>query len=150
QMIKNEVNKILTEYNNNISVNFKITGINVTIAVKDGLELAKRTFNSKLGIVDGISIIGTSGVLRPFSKEAFLGSIKKEIEVAIAVGGRTLVINSGAKSEKAIKEYVKKIRSDDKKPELPMQSFIHYGNFIGDTIVIASSLGINEIILGIM
>ncbi|MEF9985898.1 MAG: cobalt-precorrin-5B (C(1))-methyltransferase CbiD [Bacteroidales bacterium] len=150
QMIKNEVNKILTEYNNNILVNFKITGINVTIAVKDGLELAKRTFNSKLGIVDGISIIGTSGVVRPFSKEAFLGSIKKEIEVAIAVGGRTLVINSGAKSEKAIKEYVKKIRSDDKKPELPMQSFIHYGNFIGDTIVIASSLGINEIILGIM
>ena len=46
-------------------------GLDVTISVPGGKELAQRTFNPKLGIVDGISIIGTSGIVRPFSSEAF-------------------------------------------------------------------------------
>lgn len=144
KMIENEIHHLLEQST------LSISRVDVTISVPGGEELAKKTFNPKLGVVGGISIIGTSGVVRPFSKEAFLDSIKKEIEVAIAVGGKTLVINSGAKSEKAIWEYVQTLRQREGKPELAPQSFIHYGNFIGETISIAASLGVTEIIMGIM
>lgn len=154
KMIENEIGNILAEYSScsgsGLPSCFSIARINVTISVPGGRELAAKTFNPKLGIVDGISIIGTSGVVKPFSQEAFLNSIKKEIEVAIAVGGKTLVINSGAKSERAIQEYVRDLRREEGKQPLLAQSFIHYGNFIGDTISIASSLGVTEIIMGIM
>ena len=74
----------------------KISSIWVTVSVEHGEELAKRTFNPKLGIVGGISIIGTSGIVRPFSSEAFVASIRKEVQVAKAVGCSQLVINSRA------------------------------------------------------
>ena len=141
KMIYKELSELLPNNSNKV---------NVTISVKDGAELAKRTFNPKLGVVGGISIIGTSGVIKPFSREAFLDSIKKEIEVAIAVGGNILVINSGAKSEQAVKKIVNTQRELMKLQALAEQSFIHYGNFIGETIKLANSLGIKELIMGIM
>ena len=94
----------------------------VTVSVPGGEELAKRTFNPKLGIIGGISIIGTSGIVRPFSSDAFIASIRKEASVAKAIGCETLVINSGAKSER----YLRSLYAP-----LPPQSFVHYGNFIG-------------------
>ena len=116
-------------------------GLDVTISVTGGRELAKRTFNPKLGVVDGISIIGTSGIVRPFSNEAFVESIRREIEVAIAVGSPMLVINSGAKSEAFLKA---------RYPELPPQAFVHYGNAIGETLKIAAELKVGKVVMGIM
>lgn len=118
----------------------------VTLSVPGGEALAMRTFNPKLGIVGGISIIGTSGIVRPFSTEAFLASIRKEAEVAKAVGCQKLVINSGAKSERFLKNH---LAGQGEEP-LAAQAFIHYGNFIGETVRIASTLGFREVILGIM
>ena len=69
----------------------KIKEVVVTISVPGGKELAARTFNPKLGIVGGISIIGTSGIVRPFSNDAFIASIRKEAEVAKAIGCSRLV-----------------------------------------------------------
>ena len=116
-------------------------GLDVTISVPDGRELAKRTFNPKLGIVDGISIIGTSGIVRPFSSEAFVEAIRRGIEVAQALGCTHLVINSGAKSERYLKiEF----------PDLLPQAFVHFGNFIGETLRIADELHIPEVTMGIM
>ena len=118
----------------------------VTISVPGGQALAARTFNPKLGIVGGISIIGTSGIVRPFSNEAFIASIRKEAEVAKAIGCSRLVINSGAKSERFLKaDLAGKLCG-----ELPPQMFIHYGNFIGETLKIASELHFKEVIIGIM
>lgn len=116
-------------------------GLDVTLSVPGGKELARRTFNPKLGIVDGISIIGTSGIVRPFSSEAFVEAIRREVEVCVAIGSPRLVINSGAKSERFVKkEY----------PELPAQAFVHYGNFIGETLKIAADLKIAAVTMGIM
>lgn len=120
--------------------------ITVTLSVPEGETLASRTFNPKLGIVGGISIIGTSGIVRPFSSEAFIASIRKEAEVAKAIGCQTLVLNSGAKSERFIKTYI----ADSLTAPLPPQAYIHYGNFIGETLKIASDLGFPRLILGIM
>lgn len=116
-------------------------GLDVTISVPGGRELACRTFNPKLGIVDGISIIGTSGIVRPFSNEAFVEAIRREIEVAVAVGTPMLVINSGAKSEAFLKARF---------PDLPPQAFVHYGNFIGETLKIAADLLVPQVTMGIM
>ena len=116
-------------------------GLDVEISVPQGRELAKRTFNPRLGIVDGISIIGTSGVVRPFSNEAFVDAIRRQIEVCKAIGSPRLVINSGAKSEEAIqKRYAC----------LPPQAFVHYGNFIGETLKIALEQQIPYVTLGLM
>lgn len=124
----------------------KIKEVVVTISVPGGKELAARTFNPKLGIVGGISIIGTSGIVRPFSNDAFIASIRKEAEVAKAIGCSRLVINSGAKSERFLKAYLVERFSE----ELPPQMFVHYGNFIGETLKIAAELQFDEVIMGIM
>lgn len=116
-------------------------GLDVIISVPGGEELARRTFNPKLGIEGGISIIGTSGVVRPFSSEAFVDAIRREVEVCKALGCSRLVINSGARSERFLKkEY----------PELPPQAFVHFGNFIGETLRIADNVGMKRVTLGIM
>lgn len=113
----------------------------VTIIVPDGQEVARKTFNPRLGIVGGISIIGVSGIVKPFSEEAFINSIRKCMEVAKASGTDRVVINSGAKSER----YVRTLY-----PSLPYQAFVEYGNYIGETLKIAEENGIGHIILGVM
>lgn len=144
KMMTEELTSVLEEYRQSISNHTKTTeacGLIVTISVPGGEELAARTFNPKLGIVGGISIIGTSGIVRPFSTDAFIASIRKETEVAKAIGCTTLIVNSGAKSERYLKA---------RYPELPPQAFVHYGNFIGETLKIASSLDFPQVVMGIM
>lgn len=116
-------------------------GLAVEISVPDGEQLAKNTFNPRLGIEGGISIIGTSGIVTPFSAAAFVEAIKREMEVAVALNVQQIVLNSGAKSEK----YIKRLY-----PDLPQQAFIHFGNFIGDSLQVADELGIKNVSLGIM
>ncbi len=116
-------------------------GVFVTISVPGGDKLAAKTFNPKLGIVGGISIIGTSGIVRPFSSEAFLASVRKEIQVAKALGCQHVIINSGAKSENILRSRFQ---------EFIPQAFIHYGNYIGDTLKIIEQEGIRQVTMGIM
>lgn len=134
RMITNEIEQLLHSHGLH-------SGVSVRISVPGGSELAKKTFNPRLGITGGISIIGTSGIVRPFSSEAFVNSIRKEIQVARALGCPSIVINSGAKSENYLRSRF---------PDLPAQAFIHYGNYIGDTLRLANEEGITHITMGIM
>ena len=115
--------------------------LTVTLSVPNGAEIAQRTFNPRLGIVGGISIVGVSGIIKPFSEEAFIDSIRKCMEVAKASGTNRVVINSGAKSERFVKALY---------PTLPQQAFVEYGNYIGETLRIAHELKIPNITLGVM
>ena len=115
--------------------------LRITISVPQGAEIAKRTFNPRLGIEGGISIIGVSGIVKPFSEEAFIDSIRKCMNVAQASGSDRVVINSGGKSERFVKALY---------PNLPQQAFVEYGNYIGETLKIANELGIKEVTLGVM
>ena len=115
--------------------------VKVTISVVDGERLAQRTFNPRLGITGGISIVGVSGIIKPFSEEAFVESIRKCMTVAAASGCGEIVINSGAKSERMVRSRF---------PALPPQCFVEYGNYIGATITIASELSIPRVHLVMM
>jgi len=115
--------------------------VRITISVPQGETIARKTFNPRLGISGGISIIGVSGIVKPFSEEAFINSIRKCMEVAKASGTDRVVINSGAKSERFVKAMY---------PELPPQAFVQYGNYIGETLKMASDLGIKHVTLGVM
>ena len=115
--------------------------VRITISVSDGEEIARRTFNPRLGIEGGISIIGVSGIVKPFSEEAFIDSIRKCMEVAKASGSERVVINSGGKSERFVKTLY---------PDLPKQAFVEYGNYIGETLKIAHELNIRKVTLGVM
>lgn len=116
-------------------------GVDVTIEVSDGEEIALKTFNSRIGIVGGISIIGTTGIVMPFSHEAFIDAIRRQIEVAQAIGAERIVINSGARSERIVR---------DRYPMLPPQAFIHYGNAIGETVKLAAEYDVKKLTIGIM
>jgi cobalt-precorrin-5B (C1)-methyltransferase len=115
--------------------------LSITISVPQGKEIGKRTFNPRLGIEGGISIIGVSGIVKPFSEEAFIDSIRKCMTVAKASGSERVVINSGGKSERFVKALY---------PTLPQQAFVEYGNYIGETLKIASELDFKNVTLGVM
>ena len=115
--------------------------LRVIISVPNGEEIARRTFNPRLGIEGGISIIGVSGIVKPFSEEAFIDSIRKCMEVAKASGADRVVINSGGKSERFVKALY---------PDLPRQAFVEYGNYVGETLKIANDLPIKNVTLGVM
>ena len=115
--------------------------VRITISIPQGEEIARRTFNPRLGIEGGISIIGVSGIVKPFSEEAFIDSIRKCMTVAKASGADRVVINSGAKSERFLKSLY---------PNLPQQAFVQYGNYIGETLRMAADLHIPNVTLGVM
>lgn len=137
RMIENSIRHLLQS----LPMKANPVSIDVLISVPGGEEIARRTFNPRLGIEGGISIIGTSGIVKPFSTDAFIRSIAKSMEVARATGSPRVVINSGAKSERFVRAYY---------PELPPQAFVHYGNFIGETLKLADSLKMPRITLGVM
>lgn len=116
-------------------------GLGVGLSVPHGADIARRTFNPRLGIEGGISIIGVSGIVKPFSEEAFIDSIRKCMTVAKASGAERVVINSGGKSERFVKALY---------PDLPQQAFVEYGNYIGETLKIANELGFKYVTLGVM
>lgn len=134
KIIERELNGILNQY--------QLTkGVDVSVFVPMGAKLAKKTFNPRLGIEGGISIIGTTGILKPFSAEAYIETIKKHVRFAVENGSSQVFINSGGRSERYLKQ---------KFPEMPQQAYIQYGNFIGDTIHAINGSGVEKVTMGIM
>ena len=153
EMIKRNLETILSPLTSHLSP------LRITISVPNGAEIAKRTFNPRLGIEGGISIIGVSGfnprlgieggisiigvsgIVKPFSEEAFIDSIRKCMTIAQASGTDRVVINSGGKSERFVKALY---------PDLPRQAFVEYGNYIGETLKMAHELRFRNVTLGVM
>ncbi len=100
-------------------------GIKVIISVPDGEKIAEKTLNRRLGIIGGISILGTRGTVVPFSSSAYMASIVQAINVAKESGCEHVVITTGGRSEKhAMQQY----------PHLPEEAFIEMGDFVGFTL----------------
>lgn len=111
--------------------------VDVRISVENGAEIAKKTFNPRVGVVDGISILGTSGIVHPLSNEAFISSIRREVDVAWAIGRREIAFVAGMRSERALRAE-RDIRC------------VHYGNFVGAALKAAYDAGFRSVVLAIM
>ena len=111
-------------------------GARVTISIPAGVELAKKTLNPVLGIEGGISIIGTTGVLRPMSEEAFKDSLVPQIDVALASGEDVLVFVPGKIGERIALSL-----------GVPQSALIETSNFIGFMLDRAAERGAKNILI---
>jgi cobalt-precorrin-5B (C1)-methyltransferase len=97
-------------------------GITVIISVPDGERMARKTTNARLGIIGGISILGTTGIVRPFSTASWRASVEQAISVLAAQGEDTVVLCTGGRTEKGAMKLL---------PELPEVCFVEVGDFTG-------------------
>lgn len=110
--------------------------VKVVISVPDGEKIARKTFNPRLGIIGGISILGTSGIVMPMSTQALLDSMRAEMRMLAANGGRYLVITPG--------NYGETFSHEMKTLDLTYE--MKCSNFVGETIDMAVELGISGIL----
>lgn len=98
--------------------------VEITIAIPNGEELATKTWNGRLGIVGGLSVLGTTGIVRPFSCAAWIASIHRGIDVARACGLRHVAGCTGATSESAVQKHY----------QLNTQAMLDMGDFLGGLV----------------
>jgi cobalt-precorrin-5B (C1)-methyltransferase len=113
-------------------------GVKVIISVPKGIELAKKTDNPRLGIVGGISILGTTGIVFPYSTASFAASIRQSLDVAVSLGADVVVLTTGGRSE----DYIKNVQKS-----LPDYAFVQMGDFSGYTIKQCVRRNIKKIII---
>ena len=115
--------------------------LTVTVSVPNGEELAKKTLNSRLGIVGGLSILGTNGIVNPISASAWTDTIDSSIDVAIACGCETLVLSTGRTSEMAAQSYLM-----NREP-FKEESFVLMGDHIGHALRACAGKGVKKVIM---
>jgi len=127
QMIESAIRPLLPEG----------AGAVVKISIPEGEKLARRTLNPTLGIIGGLSIIGTTGIVEPMSEEAFKNSLKPQISVAKALGFQAIVMVPGKIGQDfAVHRY-----------GLPVAAVVQTSNFIGFMLESAAEFGIKDILL---
>ena len=111
-------------------------GIHVTISAPEGEELAKRTYNPRLGIVGGISILGTTGIVNPMSNAAIIGTIKSELSVLRASGSTSLCLVPGNYGRRMAMIL-----------GVPPASIVNMSNFAGEALHMADALAFERVLL---
>lgn len=117
KMIRDAIIEAFQEYG---YLSFTPSELTVTISVTNGEKLAIKTLNSRLGIIGGISILGTTGIVKPLSSEAWTATISTSMDVAIATGCDEVVLSAGRASEKA---HLTKYR-------FPEESYVMMGDYL--------------------
>ena len=117
-------------------------GLSVVISVPEGEVMARKTTNARLGILGGISILGTTGVVRPFSTAAWRASVEQAVSVLAAQAAETsqdpvLVLCTGGRTEKGAMALF---------PELPEVSFVEVGDFTGAAIRRCVEHGVRRVV----
>ena len=113
-------------------------GIKVTISVPKGKELGPKTDNPRIGIVGGISILGTSGIVMPYSTASWAASVRQQLDVVLSMGDDTVVLTTGGRSEDFARDIF----------DLPDHSFIQFGDFSGHVISQCAKKGISKAYVG--
>ena len=112
----------------------KKNGVSIKVSVPKGKELGPKTDNPRIGIMNGISILGTSGIVIPYSTASFAAAIRQQISVVNTMNDDNVVLTTGGRSE----DYARKII------ELPDHSFIQMGDFSGYTIKQCAKQGLKK------
>ena len=111
-------------------------GLKVTISVPEGEKIAKKTFNPRLGIQGGISILGTSGIVEPMSEKALIQSIQVEMKQHFSQGEQYLIVTPGNYGADYLREHM----------DLPFEKNIKCSNYVGETIDMAVNMGVKGIL----
>lgn len=111
--------------------------LHITVWMPEGEALAKRTFNPKLGIEGGLSVLGTSGILEPMSEQAIVATIETEIRQLHAVGEEKVLVTPGNYGQAYASEYL----------GLDLAKSVKSSNYIGDTIDLAISYSMKDFLL---
>ncbi|MDZ5442143.1 cobalt-precorrin-5B (C(1))-methyltransferase [Micromonospora sp. 4G57] len=112
-------------------------GVRVVISVPRGEIMARKTTNRRLGILGGISILGTTGIVRPFSTASWRASVVQAVHVMAAQGERTVVLCTGGRTERAARALL---------PELPEVCFVEVGDFTGAAVTAAVGDGMTGVV----
>ena len=112
-------------------------GFDVMISIPEGEEIAKRTFNPRLGIVDGISVLGTSGIVEPMSETALIDTIKVEMRVRKESGDGTILVVPGNYGKDFADEY----------PGMDADRAVKCSNFVGEMLDYACELGLDVVLV---
>jgi cobalt-precorrin-5B (C1)-methyltransferase len=129
KMIRQSVTSVLRDLKKN-------TAVSVKIFVPEGRKLSEKTLNARLGIIGGISILGTTGLVKPLSHEAYIATVRSAMSVARAQGIESIVLTTGRRSERFSQVFW---------PHLPIESFVQIGDFFKHSLEIASSKGFKSI-----
>jgi cobalt-precorrin-5B (C1)-methyltransferase len=116
----------------------RLADIAVTVSVPGGAEIALKTWNPRLGIVGGLSILGTTGIVRPFSCAAWIASIHRGIDVAVAGGQAHVAGCTGATSEKVVQKMF----------NLPDHAMLDMGDFAGGMLKYLVKHPVNRVTIG--
>ena len=119
-----------------VAEDYGIRGLKVVISIPAGVELAKRTFNPRLGIVGGISVLGTSGIVEPMSEAALVESIGLELRQKYALGCRRILVAPGNYGADFLRSLA----------HVEEAELVKCSNFIGQTIDMAVSAGYGEML----
>lgn len=114
---------------------FPARAAEVTVSIPGGEELAKRTFNPRLGVVGGLSVLGTTGVVRPMSEEALKETIRLELSVRKSQGAEEIGLVFGSQGERAANAL------------FPCMQAVQMSNFVGFALDSAAELGFLRVIL---
>ena len=109
-------------------------GIMIKVSVPNGKELGPKTDNPRIGIMGGISILGTSGIVIPYSTASFAAAIRQQIAVVSSMNDDNVVLTTGGRSEDFARAII----------ELPDHSFIQMGDFSGYTIKQCAKQGLKK------
>lgn len=111
-------------------------GVEVSVSIPGGEELAKKTLNARIGVRGGLSILGTTGIVRPMSTASWRASVVQAIDVAAANSIRHVVLTTGGRSERFAEALY---------PELPEMAFVQMGIFTGDALARAVARGVPRV-----
>jgi cobalt-precorrin-5B (C1)-methyltransferase len=114
-------------------------GLEVTISVPQGEVMAKKTTNARLGILGGISILGTTGIVKPYSTAAYRASVVQGVHVAGTLPHGVVVLTTGGRTEKFVMEQL---------PHLPETAFVQMGDFLRYAMSAAVKAGIKQVVIG--
>jgi cobalt-precorrin-5B (C1)-methyltransferase len=132
--------------------------VHCSLSIPNGAELAKKTLNERLGIIGGLSVLGTTGIVRPISAKAWTDTIDAAIDVALACGCTTVVLSTGRTSEMVAQVFlgdrtqVGRKESDPSGPKgvgerLPEESYIMMGDHVGYALRACAKKGVRDVII---
>jgi len=133
KMIRQSVRQVLDDFADP-------RGAAIEIFVPEGEKIAKHTLNARLGIIGGISILGTTGVVKPMSHEAYIATISSGMSVAKAAGSDVVVCTTGRRSER----HAQALFSD-----LPEPAFVQIGDYFEKSMQMASDYGFTRAVLAV-